>query len=451
MVTSSVPTPDAVNIHFGDTHIATLRRDTGAAHGHTFEWNPEYLDRVAQGRRLIPDKLPADACIPVKAGAQRYNTNQSFGDLPGFLWDSLPDSWGNLVMERAFKSLGQARPPSVIQKLVYVGNRGMGGLRFRPALGTSEEQPEYASRIEFARLKAMAEQISVLSADHGEEIKLDSLTRAAGTAGGAHAKCLVALGRDNSAAWASDTDFLEQRPELKPCILKIGGVSAASGLPPEYLANCTRIEHAYGLMAKDAGLSPSPMTLIEAGGLWHLAIERFDRRGHRRLHHMTYAAANQELHAHGQAWYSEIPQNLAVPVVGIAGIEDIYRRAVFNYAAHVTDDHLKNHGILLSSGKWAVSPPYDLVWSPGERHSTRISGAETAADLTGDFLGGLAEVCGIEKAEAKRICGEVLEAISYWTKFAHESAVEPSMVDTVGKSLDRCLRAVQLASKDLGQ
>lgn len=435
----------AVNIHFGETHIATLRRDSGAPHGFSYEWTAAYLRRVEDGYRLIPDKLAADACIPVVSGAQRYHTNPEFGNLPGFLWDSLPDSWGNLVMARAFKAVGLPRSPTVLQRLAYVGERAMGGLRFRPAMPDGADDSDSAARLEFARVKALAEVVAGdACAAAGDEVRLERLTRAAGTAGGAHAKCLVALDRDGSAVWAANTDFLKTRPGLRPCLLKIGGVSAAH-VESEYLKNCTRIEHAYGLMAKAAGLNPANMTLIEAGGLWHLAIERFDRRGHSRLHHMTYAAANHELHAHGAAWYSELPQNLGESLSGIGGLDGFFRRAVFNFAAHVTDDHLKNHGILLSGGGWALSPPYDLVWSPGDRHATLLGGAGAPGEVTGDALVGLARVCGLDSREAASICGEVFEAVSRWREFSVASSVEAELGKTVGASLDDCLRAMESA------
>ncbi len=358
----------------------------------------------------------------------------SFKRLPALLADALPDDFGNALIDAWMAGRGINRNQvTPLDRLAYMGQRGMGALEFKPA-----RTPAIAGHTAI-KLSRMVE--SARQAVHGE-LGTDQLAKAAlaqiiqvGTsAGGARAKAVI--------AWNPATDEIrpgqfDVDPGFEHWLLKFDGMGADRELGGSQ--DYGRIEYAYYLMASAAGLTISPCRLLEENGRAHFMTRRFDREGNIK-HHLQSLCAMAHLDYKQKAShdYSQLLQTVSRLGLDYTAREEAFRRMTFNVMAANCDDHTKNISFMLREGcDWELAPAYDVThaFNPnGEwtcQHLMSVNGKFTA--ITQDDLLSVADRFGI--GTAPNVLEQVRSAVAAWPDFADEAGVSPAETTRIRANL----------------
>ena len=406
---------------WGRTVGAIARSGTGAF---GFEFDPGW---VRSGIEISPLHLP----LAVRQTYRFPNLNrETWHALPPAIADSLPDRFGNAIIDAEFArqgaSPGQA---TALDRLVYTGARAMGALEFLPDNGPKSPPP---TTLDIGRLVTVAR--DVVAGRFGDEREsasaIEQILAIGTSAGGARAKAVVNL----------DPVSLEVRPGQLPqegyesWLLKFDGVGEDNelGTPDHY----GRTEYAYSLMARDAGIEMMPTRLLEEGGRAHFMTRRYDRPGGtRRLHSQTLCALSiLDYNQRGAHDYAQLFQ--AIDALGLG--EDVrpqaFRRLVFNWMTANCDDHTKNHSFLMDEqGSWSLSPAYDLTHAYNPRgewtyqHLMSVNGKFSG--LTRSDLVEFAERHGVLGAGA--IIEEVAESVASWPEHAAAAGLSPRLIERI--------------------
>jgi serine/threonine-protein kinase HipA len=387
--------------------------------------------------------------MPLRAGAYSFPDlpARTYKGLPGLLADALPDRFGNLLIDQWLAREGRAPAEfNPVERLCYLGARGMGGLEFRPALRGGRDvsaplQLDALVRLANAALdrqSGLATAPSQSDADHAAALR--DILRVGTSAGGARAKAVV--------AWNAKTGEFRSgqvaAPEgFEPWLLKFDGVS--ENRDKELLADPQgygRLEYAYHLMARAAGITMSDCRLHEENGRAHFMTRRFDRPlgpgQPRKLHLQSLCAlAHYDFNAPGAYAYEQafaVARSLGLPP---SSLEELFRRAVFNVLARNQDDHTKNIAFLMApSGRWSLAPAYDVTYSynpAGQwtaRHQMTLAGKTD--DFTQDDLLTCGRSAGLKTARARHVIAAVSTAIQRWPDFASKAGVTKTWIRRVG-------------------
>jgi serine/threonine-protein kinase HipA len=368
--------------------------------------------------------------------------DETFRGLPGLLSDSLPDRFGEQILN-AWLATQQRSPGSAnpVERLCYTGRRGMGALEFEPAhheLEASSEALQVEELVRVANNVLYAREAFATNRKKGRAEALLDILQVGTSAGGARAKAIVAYNHDTGEVRSGQVDGL---PGFTYCLIKFDGVTnKALGDPMGY----GRIEYAYHLMAVASGISMMPCTLLEEHGRAHFLTQRFDRvRDDRRTVHKLHMATlcgmahmdyNQPLvHSYEQAF--QVMRLLGLPYPDAA---ELFRRACFNVIAWNCDDHTKNTSFLMDpQGDWHLAPAYDMTYAYNpeslwlRQHQMSLNGKRTG--ITRDDLLAVAKAMNIKKAAA--IIDEVKAGVRTWKKCAKKAEVSAKQVEAIGKLL----------------
>jgi serine/threonine-protein kinase HipA len=401
------------------TTIGAVSMDGG--HAAVFQYDPGF---VQSGIEVSPLRMPLRA-DPYQFPALNPD---SFHGLPGLLADSLPDRYGRALIDAWLAGQGR-RPESFdsVERLCYVGLRGMGALEFLPARGP-RASTNHDLRVDALVMLASevlsnrAKLVASLAAGHREAAMRDILS--VGTsAGGARAKAVIAW---NPQSGAVRSGQLDAGPGFEHWLLKLDGVSGNKDRetladPQGYGA----IELAYAHMARDAGIAMSECRLLEEGGRRHFMTRRFDRDAQGRKRHMQSLAAlaHFDFAAAGAHSYEQ-----AFGVIRELGLDagaaaQQFRRMAFNVIARNQDDHVKNIAFLMDrAGRWALSPAFDLAYSynPGgvwtSSHQMTLAGRRDGFTLE-DFRD-VGRVATLKRGQAQRIVDEIRAVVADWPRYA---------------------------------
>lgn len=353
--------------------------------------------------------------LPVRPGLIEH-ADADFAEMFGIFSDSLPDGWGRLLMDREFRS--QGRNParvSVLERLAYIGTRGMGALTYHPPAFDPDEE----LGVDLGELAAQAERILEGSA---EEV-LPALRVAGGSPGGARPKVLVGVS-DDGAAISGTADI---PPGFRHFIVKF----AAREDPDDIGA----IEAAYALMAGQAGIDMPFTRLFQAtNGDRYFGAERFDRRGNLRVHVHTLSGLLHASHRYPSLDYEGFLKATFVLTRHVRQVEQAFRRMVFNVLAHNRDDHTRNFAYLMErDGSWSLAPAYDLVFSagPGGQHTMAVAGE--ADNISDQHMLKAGEDADIPPRQASQIIAEVREAVQQWPRFARATDVSAASRQRIGR------------------
>ncbi|HEX6746676.1 MAG TPA: type II toxin-antitoxin system HipA family toxin [Longimicrobium sp.] len=344
--------------------------------------------------------------LPVRPGLFEH-LDREFAPVFGVFDDSLPDSWGLLLMDREFRRQGRDLGGiSPLDRLAYIGTRGMGALTYHPPAGTDLAGP---LEVELGTLAREAERVLEGSV---EEV-LPALRLAGGSPGGARPKVLVGV-RDDGAMIAGPAEL---PPEYRAYLVKFSA--------PVDAAEIGVVEEAYARMARAVGIDVPPTRVFETpDGDRHFAAERFDRRGARRLHMHSLGGLLHASHRIASLGYEGFLRATLILTRDVRQVEEAFRRMAFNVAAHNRDDHVKNFSYLMGSGgEWRLAPAYDLVFSegPGREHTMDVAG-EASRPGDRDMLR-VAATCDLDAGKAESIIAEVRGAVAQWPRFADEAGV----------------------------
>ncbi len=402
-----------------------------------FEYTPKF---VRSGVELAP------LMMPLRPGPHQFaNLHESFGGLPGLLADSLPDTYGNALIDDWLRQQGRAPADfSPVERLCYIGNRGMGALEFRPSL---RERNSKSERVEVDKLVELASAAlsrrEGLAVGLGSEEELNEILRVGTSAGGARAKAVVALNPQTGEVRSGQA---KAPAGFEHWLMKFDGVTTAfDGVrdPQGY----GRIEYAYHLMARRAGIAMSECRLFEEGGRAHFMTRRFDRPdgGGKRhfaslfgLAHLAYAAPGAHGHAY-EDYFAVIEKLDLAPDAKLEG----FRRMVFNVLGCNRDDHTKNFGFLLTeSGRWELAPAYDLCYAhnpaPGKWTATQqMSVAGKRVGLTREDFIATGRACGVATVpKLNTAIDQVAEVLGQWEKCAAEAGVPADNTARITRALN---------------
>jgi len=374
----------------------------------------------------------------------------AFHGLPGLLADSLPDRFGNALIDAWLATQGRTADSfNAVERLCYTGARGMGALEFVPTLGPG---PQRATTIEIDALVRLASDVltqrSALHsrlADGDQEKALNDILRVGTSAGGARAKAVIAwhpqTGEVRSGQVTAGDGF-------EYWLLKFDGVAGNKDKELDDPKGYGAIEYAYHLMAKAAGIEMAECRLLEENGRRHFMAKRFDRLpGGGKVHMQSLGAlAHFDYNLAGAYSYEQallVIRQLQLPMTDI---EQQFRRMVFNIVARNQDDHVKNIAFLMNQrGQWALAPAFDLTYSYNPsgtwtaRHQMTLNGKRDGFTLA-DFKQ-CAHTVMMKRGRSDRIVAEVTAAVARWPEFAAAANVAEGWRDTIARNLRLTLAA----------
>jgi len=402
-----------------------------------FEYDPAF---ARSGIEIAPLTMPLSSRVYTFPGLSR----KTFYGLPGLLADSLPDKFGNALIDAWLATQGR-QPDSfnAVERLRYTGERGMGALEYALAIGPKARQ---ASQIQVDKLVKLASEVlshrnelRVSFADAGSEQALTDILRVGTSAGGARAKAVIAWNPSTNEVRSGQIPAGE---DFEYWLLKFDGVSGNRDKELEDPQGYGVIEYAYYRMAKDCGIEISECRLFEENGRRHFMTRRFDRLpGGGKLHMQSLCAlAHYDFNMAGAYSYEQallVIRQLGLPM---QVIEQQFRRMVFNIIARNQDDHVKNIAFLMDkSGNWSLSPAFDMTYSFNPAGSWTASHQMTLNgkrdDFTREDFKACAKTASMKRGRAEVIVSEVQEAVSRWRDYAEDAGVPVSMRERIQHTL----------------
>ncbi|MBS1678160.1 MAG: type II toxin-antitoxin system HipA family toxin [Actinobacteria bacterium] len=402
-----------------------------------FQYTPEF---AAGGVEISPLTMPLRP-QPYAFPALAYDT---FKGLPGLLADSLPDRYGNALINRWLARQGRGpESASAVERLCYMGIRGMGALEFAPTKGPDPTEDEDIQVAELVRLASAIfserDGFEASVATGEEEGGLLEILSVGMSAGGARAKAMI--------AWEPGTERVRSGqvtapPGFEHWLLKFDGVSVDR--ERESLAGSQgygAIEYAYSRMARAAGIEMAPTRLFEENGRRHFMTRRFDRPTATAKLHMQSLGGLQHFDFNLDGAYSYEQALLTIRELGLpmAAVEQQFRRLAFNVVARNQDDHVKNIAFLMDrGGTWSLSPAFDVTYAynPTRRwtrqHQMSLNGKRDGFELD-DFVR-CAEVASMKRGRAAAILAEVTGVVAEWPRFATEAQVDEREIERVGRT-----------------
>lgn len=396
----------------------------------------EYDRRFASGKLDIsPIRMPLGNRV---YGFPELRGNATFKGLPGLLADSLPDRYGNELINGWLARHGRPENSlNPVELLCFIGNRGMGALEFEPSTLPAQEQGqllELSSLIETTKkLLKSREQFETQTDKAMRDVMLNVLKMGT-SAGGARPKAIIAYNESTGMIRSGQT---LQEAGFEHWLIKFDGVNDTQfGETFGY----GRVEMAYYAMAIDAGIEMAQSRLIEEEGRAHFMTKRFDRmNGTDKLHMQTFCALQHfDFNNVSSYSYEQLFQTMRQLRLTYAEAEQLFRRMVFNVLARNCDDHTKNFAFLMDQeGKWSLSPAYDIchayrpdsIWV--SQHCLSINGKRKDFVLD-DFLA-IAKQNSIRNPQG--IIQEVQEVVSKWMDYAGKYTVKPKLAEAIAATL----------------
>ncbi|MBU2878236.1 MULTISPECIES: type II toxin-antitoxin system HipA family toxin [Aliiglaciecola] len=432
---------EVVIVNYQDHQVGAVSYDPDKQLG-AFEYTPAF---IKTGIQLSPLKMPLSKQI--------YTFPETdfaaFKGLPGLVADSLPDDFGNAVINAWVASQGKsAKDISPLQRLKYTGTRGMGALTFAPATRhknlNSSQQLEVENLVEVAQdIVNQRSKFNVSLNQQGYEDKeaMMALMSVGMSAGGARPKAVLAFNSDFTQVRSGQTNAPDG---FSHYLMKFDGVSEHNknqetfGDPTGYGA----MEYVYYLMATASQIDMMPCYLLNEGKRRHFITQRFDRIGNDKVHVQTLnGLAHVSFKQVGIYSYAELFDVARSLKLSAKEAEQIFRRMVFNVVAKNHDDHAKNISFMFDQQQqWTLAPAYDLAYSykPGSRwvnsHWMSINGKRDNFDRKD--LYSFAQLSPIfNKRKIDRIIDEVVEQVSQWQKLAKEHHVPKTLIEEVQSNL----------------
>ncbi len=429
-----------VEVTLWGTTIGYLGYAPGQREIATFEYDEDF---ARLGVSVSPIKLP----IPPLIHSFDDTNTKTFKGLPGVFADSLPDKFGNQLIDlyMAEKSI----PPenvTALDRLLYVGTRGMGALEYHPAAQVGEAE-DAETALDIHLLAELADRLTSREKRKRDELLTSKNRRAAlrlirvgSSAGGARSKALVARAPDGR-LFDGSTDH---GPEFTYWILKFDTESNSDRdrIDPKGMP---KLEYIYSQIARACEIEMPRTDYIADGEEFHFLVERFDRfvdeARMNKLHYGSWAGlAHADRDPVGTHSYEQLVLLARQLGLGQDAVTQILRRAVFNVVGRNQDDHTKNFGFLMDkAGNWSLAPAFDMSyqWDPAGKwtsaHQTRLN--RKRDNFEREDLLSFGRYCNLSKRKSNRIISSTVGAFQQFSRFAREYEVAPELAKNVAKGL----------------
>jgi serine/threonine-protein kinase HipA len=429
---------DAAEVKVWGELAGAVRWDNEQQLGY-FQFAPEFLQK---GWDLAPIQMPIENGSRIYSFPElrmgRADLEDTFKGLPGLLSDALPDKYGNRLINVWLAQ--QGRPENSmnpVEKLCFIGSRGMGALEFEPAYmnaGESSFAIELDSLVEAARRMLNERETFRTRFDKNTQKAMMEILKIGTSAGGARPKAVIAY-HPNTKEVRSGQGIVPEG--FEHWLIKLDGVS---GEQFGESGGWGRVEYAYYLMAKDCGINISESQLLEENGRAHFMTKRFDREGNVK-HHIQSLCGMQHYDFNDMNGYSyeQVFQTMRILRLTYPEAEEMFRRMVFNVLATNYDDHTKNFSFLLKKdAPWRLAPAYDLCFSYDEtnhwvsKQTLSVNGKRWAIAKT-DLMT-IAKANSIKKGD--RIINEINTVIKKWNDYAKQAGVRTDLQQRIHQNLN---------------
>jgi len=399
-----------------------------------FEYAPEF---VSSGIEVSPIVMPLSSSIYIFPELPRL----AFHGLPGLLADSLPDKFGNALIDTWLATQGRSPETfNAVERLCYTGSRGMGALEFVPSIGPTEKASRKIEVDALVKLaSAVLNQRSDLDTTFDDPDSLRDILRVGTSAGGARAKAVIAWNRETNEVRSGQGNAGDG---FEYWLLKFDGITGNRDKELADPQGYGAIEYAYYLMAREAGIRMTECRLLEENGRRHFMTKRFDRLDSGEKSHMLSLGglAHFDFNNAGAYGYEQaimIMRQLGLPT---SAIEEMFRRMTFNILARNQDDHVKNIAFLMDKeGRWSLAPAFDLAYSfnPSgpwtSSHQMTMNGKRDGFSI--DDFKACAKTASLKRGRAESIITEVRNAVEKWSEFADMARVTQSWKTQIQQNL----------------
>jgi serine/threonine-protein kinase HipA len=429
-----------VEVVMWGTTIGYLGYAPGQAEIATFEYSDDF---GRSGVAVSPIRMP----YPPALHAFSDLDTSTFKGLPGVFADSLPDSYGNRLIDAymAERNVPQS-DITALDRLLYVGNRGMGALEYQPArefasgvdTGVALDLGALSELAHLVTSRERRKREQLLQAENRETAL--RLIRVGSSIGGARSKALVARApggaffdgtaeHDGSYSFwiiKFDSDTSEEHNTVDP-----------KGMP--------RVEFVYSLIARECGIDIPDTDYLVDGPDFHFLIRRFDRvddNGQtRKLHYASWAGlAHADRDPIGTQTYEQLVLTARELGLGQDAVTELFRRAVFNVVGRNHDDHTKNFGFLMDKrGRWELAPAFDMTYSfdpmgkNTRSHQTGLSRKRNGFERE-DLLR-FGDYCNLGRKKSREIVEAITDAFARFPSLATEYDVPLNLRETIAGNL----------------
>ncbi|MCX6055097.1 MAG: type II toxin-antitoxin system HipA family toxin [Chloroflexi bacterium] len=398
-----------------------------------FQYSPDFIHSRIQ---LSPIMMPLSEMIYEFPNLSK----ETFRGLPGLLSDSLPDKFGNLLINTWLSTQGRNISDfSPVERLCYVGRRGMGALEFEPAI---TQQRSGSQKIEVANLVNLSNliinqrgELKGIFTDKDDKKSLEDILRVGTSAGGARAKAILAW---NPSTNEFQSGQLPAKPGFEQWILKFDGIFNKKDKELSDPQGYGKIEYAYHLMAAECGITMMPCRIYKEGGRCHFMTKRFDRTDDGQKNHMQSLCAitHADFNEPAAFSYEETIITMKKMELSRTEIEQLILRAMFNIVARNQDDHVKNIAFLMNpDGNWSLSPAFDISYSYDpqgywtSQHQMVLNFKRDNFTLE-DFIA-FASIGGVKRNKTNEMLENVIMVVKKWDEFATAAEVENEQITKI--------------------
>lgn len=422
-------------VTFGGVAVGVLAQQDGDTAA-SFQYTPDW---AVGGFSIAPLHMPLDANKVYTFDRLNYET---FKGLPAVFADSLPDDFGNALINAWIARRGLSPDQfTAIDRLLYTGRRGMGALEYEPVTKVGNTE---AFEVNLSELVGLAQSVldhrEQFSAELSESSAMASLLQIGTSAGGARPKAVIAINAARDKVLSGQVDAPDG---FEHYLLKFDGVSDKNtssqtfGDPKGFGV----MEYVYYKMATKCGIKMQHCELLPEGNRRHFMTKRFDREQNQKYHVLTLCGmAHADFKKPGQYSYEELLAVARTLNLNYMEQEQIFRRMVFNIVARNHDDHTKNTAFFVDDEfQWALAPAYDLAWSYKvgspwvEKHQMSCNGKRDNFQRS-DLLAVSALITNLGAKKANDIIDSTIEVVSQWPQLATEEGVDFEMTKVVASS-----------------
>ena len=386
-----------------------------------FEYDPTFVESNIE---LAPLHMPA------RKGQiyQFQNLHlRSFYGLPGLIADSLPDKFGNNLINVWLAQTG--REPDdfdAVERLCYTGTRGMGALEFEPTIKGAEGIDKYLEVQELIDLASMAltnkEKLNTNFTSGNEASALQNILNVGTSAGGARAKAVIAY---NPKTKKVRSGQLKLPNGFEHWLIKLDGVTGSGDWGVADPKGYGLLEYSYHLKAKECGINMMESKILRESGRNHFMTKRFDRdeKGSKKFTQTFAAVAHFDYYESGAYSYEQLFMTMRKLNMPQSAIEEQFRRVIFNLVGCIQDDHVKNFSFVMDrDGNWDIAPAYDLCHAEGSDftrfHQLSINGKRSNFKL--EDLKQLAQFARLPRNREKIVLEKTIDAFSKWHQTARK-------------------------------